>query len=335
MSISNKTAQFLTWAVALSLATWIIGQMPLGAALTLIATLAPWQWLAWLALNALIIALLSYRWLVLTRTLNSPIGLLSLLRVRQAGQLVSFVTPGPQFGGEPFQVYWLWKKYSFPGFIALLAVGLDRFYEFWTNFAVLLIAVLILITTASIGGVDWQIVAAILTGLIIMMSLLAWMLLNRPVRVSQLVNRITAPWQEHKKLKAAGAHWSRLHETLQQVVAGHKPALAYSLLVSMLAWAGMLIEFWLLLEFVEVPVAIPGFVFLFVVMRLAFLMPLPGGIGSLEVALFWAFQTLALPLSAASALIVLMRLRDVLILLMGAAFVPGLQKMPEQGLSQT
>lgn len=301
----------------------------------LITALAPWQWLAWLALNALIIALLSYRWLMLARTLSFPIGLLSLLRIRQAGQLVSFVTPGPQFGGEPFQVYWLWRKYSTPGFIALLAVGLDRFYEFWTNFAVLLIAVLMLITTASIGGVDWQIVAAILAGLIIVMSVLAWMLLNRPDRVSELVDRITAPWQKHEKLKAAGAQWSRLHETLLQVVTGHKPALAYSLLVSILAWAGMLLEFWLLLQFVEVPVSIPGFVFLFVVMRLAFLMPLPGGIGSLEAALFWAFQTLALSLSAATALIVLMRLRDVLILLLGAAFIPGLQKKPEQGLSQT
>jgi glycosyltransferase 2 family protein len=61
------------------------------------------------------------------------------------------------------------------------------------------------------------------------------------------------------------------------------------------------------------------------VVRLAFLLPLPGGIGSVEAGLFWAFQALALPLPAAAALIVLMRLRDVIILLTGAALLPGLQ----------
>jgi hypothetical protein len=46
---------------------------------------------------------------------------------------------------------------------------------------------------------------------------------------------------------------------------------------------------------------------------------------SVEVGLFWAFQALALPLPAAAGLILLMRLRDVVILLAGAAALPGLR----------
>ncbi len=59
-------------------------------------------------------------------------------------------------------------------------------------------------------------------------------------------------------------------------------------------------------------------------MRLAFLLPLPGGIGTLEASLFWVFQTLDLPLSAVMSVIALMRLRDVLTLLVGLGFVRGL-----------
>jgi uncharacterized membrane protein YbhN (UPF0104 family) len=67
-----------------------------------------------------------------------------------------------------------------------------------------------------------------------------------------------------------------------------------------------------------------SFVFLFTVVRLAFLLPLPGGIGSLEAALFWAYQSMEISLAIAAGLIVLMRLRDVLVLLSGAMVLPAL-----------
>ena len=60
------------------------------------------------------------------------------------------------------------------------------------------------------------------------------------------------------------------------------------------------------------------------VVRLAFLLPLPGGIGSLEAALFWAYQSMEISLAIAAGLIVLMRLRDVLVLLSGAMVLPAL-----------
>jgi uncharacterized protein (TIRG00374 family) len=120
------------------------------------------------------------------------------------------------------------------------------------------------------------------------------------------------------------AHWSQLTESLRLIIAKQRPALGLAFGLSLLGWAGMIGEFWLLLRFVNVPVDLTTFVFLFTVVRLAFLLPLPGGIGSVEAGLFWAFQMLALPVSAAAGLIALMRLRDVVILLAGAAALPGL-----------
>ena len=81
--------------------------------------------------------------------LGLGISLLQILGVRQAGALISFVTPGPQFGGEPLQVLWLWRRYRVPGPTALLAVGLDRFFELFVNFSVLLVAVLLLLGSGA------------------------------------------------------------------------------------------------------------------------------------------------------------------------------------------
>lgn len=332
LKFSNKFFSTLIWLAAFGLAAWILSQLPFTKVARSVTDLRVSEWLVWIALNLAVVMLLTGRWLVLTSAMALPCKLLQLLRVRQAGGVISFVTPGPQFGGEPFQVYWLWQRYKVPGHAAFLALGLDRFYELWINFAVLLLAVLVLVSSASVTFVDWYIIVAVLSALIMLMAWFGWFMLRQPLRIRTWIKRLTSRWHDHERLRSIDIHWSRLNESLQLIFTKQRPALGFAFGLSLLGWAGMIAEFWLLLHFVDVPVDLTSFVFLFTVVRLAFLLPLPGGIGSVEAALFWAFQALALPLSAAAGLIVLMRLRDVVILLAGAAVLPGLlAPLPEDG----
>lgn len=316
------------WIVALGLATWIVAQLPIDAVLQSIARLSVAQWLLWICLNLLVVVLLGGRWLALTRAMGLGVRFSQLLRIRQAGQLISFVTPGPQFGGEPLQVHWLWKRHAVPGHSAFLAVGLDRFYELWINFAALLLAILALAASAMNSLADWRVLALILSGLVLSLALVPWFLLRQPDCVRDWIERLTRRWQQHPRLGQLHTHWSQLHASLQTLVKGKRMALGLALGLSLLGWAGMIAEFWLLLRFVEVDVDLTAFLVLFTAVRLAFLLPLPGGIGSVEAGLFWAFSALALPLPAAAGLIALMRLRDVLVLLAGALMLPGLSAAP-------
>ncbi|MEQ8409400.1 MAG: lysylphosphatidylglycerol synthase transmembrane domain-containing protein [Gammaproteobacteria bacterium] len=330
MKLNTTILHYLTWPLAAGLALWIVSRLPADALMQAITQLRSAQWLIWIAINVAVIVLLAGRWQLLSNAMGLSVKLGQLLRIRQAGQLISFVTPGPQFGGEPLQVYWLWKRYGVPGHSALLSVGLDRFYELWINFAILLLAVLALLTTSAIDFVDWQFIAGVLLALLLAMGVLAWVLLTQPQRVRGWIQRLTRPWQHHPRLARLDSHWEQLNESLRALLGQQRPALIAALLVSLLAWLTMIAEFWLLLGFAGIDLGgeqgLTTFVFLFTIVRLAFLLPLPGGIGSVEAALFWAFQALALPLSAAAALIVLMRLRDVAVLLAGAALFPGLHK---------
>lgn len=312
------------WIAALGLATWIVVQLPMDTVLQSIAQLRLQEWVLWVGLNLLVIVLLAGRWRVLTRAMGLGLRFLQLLRIRQAGQLISFVTPGPQFGGEPLQVHWLWKRHAVPGHSAFLAVGLDRFYELWINFSVLLIAVLALAATAATGLVDWRPIVLILSGLVLSLAVAPWFLLRHPDRVRGWIERLTRRWEQHPRLGQLHTHWSELHASLQTLVAKKRLPLGTALGLSLFGWAGMIAEFWVLLRFVGVNADMTTFLFLFTSVRLAFLLPLPGGIGSVEASLFWAFSALALPLPAAASLIALMRLRDVGVLLTGALMLPGL-----------
>src|SRR5690606_19692420 len=95
------------------------------------------------------------RWQILSSLLGHRVDFPKLLCIRQAGQLVSFITPGPQFGGEPLQIYWLYSQARQPLHKAILTLGLDRFFELWVNFAVLLLGVLYLLVSPATNVAGW------------------------------------------------------------------------------------------------------------------------------------------------------------------------------------
>src|SRR5690606_8456382 len=100
-----------------------------------------------LALNISFVLVLTQRWRGLINMQRQQLSMAQVFLIRQAGQCISFITPGPQFGGEPFQLYWLWKRCSLPLYKGFLALALDRFIELSVNFAILLGASFYLFST--------------------------------------------------------------------------------------------------------------------------------------------------------------------------------------------
>jgi len=321
-----KLFTLLLWLIALGLGAWTLAQLPLVEISNSISSLSALQWIFWLGLNALFILVLGLRWQLLTKALAAPVHLLKLLLIRQAGQAVSFITPGPQFGGEPLQVYWLYK-HGLPLRKALLSLGLDRFFELWVNFSVLLLAVLLLLTgidsnntnnsERSIG--DWQTALVPLLIFLGLMFSLAWILVRQPQWINHRLERIAARWQHNHRLNNINQHWQSLGDDLRIALRTQKPRFLLAILLSLLGWAGLLGELYLILRFVGIEADLHSFLIILVAMRMALLLPMPGGVGTLEASVLWSFQTLNLPAGAALGLIALMRVRDALVLVIGLA----------------
>ncbi|MDR7090219.1 lysylphosphatidylglycerol synthase transmembrane domain-containing protein [Cellvibrio fibrivorans] len=322
-----KLFTLLVWLVALSLGAWTLAQLPLAEISNSISSLSTMQWICWLGLNGMIILVLGLRWQILNIALSAPIRLLKLLAIRQAGQAVSFITPGPQFGGEPLQVYWLYK-YGLPLRKSLLSLGMDRFFELWINFSVLLLAVLLLLAgigdnsgnnnTASPIG-DWQTALVPLLIFLGLMFSLAWILIKQPQWINNRLERIAARWQHNHRLSNINQHWQSLGDDLRIALRTQKPRFLLVILLSLLGWAGLLGELHLILHFVGIDADLNSFLIILVAMRMALLLPMPGGVGTLEASVLWSFHTLNLPASAALGLIALMRVRDAIVLIIGLA----------------
>ncbi len=320
----SKHLPVLLWLTAFILVGVILSQLPLASILVSIGRLSLPQWLAWIGINLAIISLATQRWQILIRLLNIRLGFVELLMIRQAGQAISFITPGPQFGGEPWQIFWLYQRGQMPIHRALLAVGLDRFYELWINFAVLLLAVLLLLTSAKAPIDNGQNILLVLSVLLLTLSVAGWLILKQPERVLVSLKKLTVYWHHHPRLQNIETHWQRLGSDLQSAMREKKPALLKALLISLCGWVGLIGELWLLLSFFDLPLTLSTFLLILIAMRLAFLLPLPGGLGTLEAALFWAFHSLNLAETAVLGLIALMRLRDALTLFAGLICLRGM-----------
>jgi len=318
--LKTKLFRILLWSLAILLTGWTLFHLPINSIVESISALTWSQWFSWFGINALIIGLGTKRWHGFIAMLKAKISFNDLLIIRQAGHAVNFITPGPQCGGEPLQLFWLCRNgLSLEN--ALLSIGLDRFYEVLINFTVLLICALMLLFMFDVQFVRASFNSSqILKGMLLTSAALAvvlWLVLLRPAVIFNRFRRLFSRWLEHPILNKIKNSWQLIKKDLQLVLRTQKLVLVNAIFISFLAWAALVGELALLLDFSNVNVGFTAFLLILIAMRLALLLPIPGGIGTLEASIFWSFQYLDLPTTAAIALIALMRLRDLAILLFG------------------
>ncbi len=314
----EKLIPIILWAIAIALLVFTLSQLPLQNMYTSIQSLTSISWISWLLLNSVIILVLTWRWHLLIQAFSASFSFLKLFCIRQAGQTVSFITPGPQFGGEPLQIYWLYKK----GILlrtAIFSLGLDRLLEMVTNLSVLLLAALLILSISHSNPVisDIQIPFILLTVITSFLCGLVILFLHRPNWLNRLFERISSPWQQNKHFQNLGQQWKNIGDDWRTLVFERKGFLFAAVLLSLLGWVGLLAELRLVLHFVGVNPDLYGFLLILLALRMALLLPIPGGIGTLEVAVLWSFTSLNLSTQAAISFIALMRLRDLVVLLMG------------------
>ncbi|MES2625790.1 MAG: lysylphosphatidylglycerol synthase transmembrane domain-containing protein [Pseudomonadota bacterium] len=304
----------ILWLLALLLAGWTLAQLPLGTIMQSVTNLSVSQLILWLGLNLLIVLLCNYRWLRLNALVGQHPGFLRLLLIRQAGQAVSFITPGPQFGGEPLQVYWLYRLCGQPLGKTILALGLDRFFELFINFSVLLLGLAIVLLYSQQNLTGWPELVGMLVLLIGLLFGIVWLLLRQPQWMSNRLQRLAQRWHKHPRLLLLETGFQTMGENLRVALSTQKSVLLQALLLSLVSWGALLLELDLVLGFAEIHADLPAFFLILISMRLAILVPLPGAVGTLELSLLWAIQSLGYPAGAALGVIAMMRLRDVIVL---------------------
>lgn len=325
-SVAGFLSPLLGWRgllliLGLVLAWHALRGMPWGEAWGSLTAISPGGLLILLGLNMAILPLMAARWWQLLQALGAPVGLSTVCAYRFAGNAVNYLTPGPHFGGEPLLVYLLRQRQGIPLPAAAISVALDRMLELLASIVVLCCSLVMLTVTASGPFTGrWALPLAITLVAAVAALLGALCMGKRPL------SRLYA-WYMRSCGMAHGAPTGfagRLLETLQQGEAlteslfhQHRRPFLLANLSSLGSWLAVFAECWLMAALLGHSLSFVQLLSVVIATRLAFLTPLPAGLGVLESALPWVTAALGLGSVLGFSLCLLIRVRDILFSLGG------------------
>ncbi len=283
--------------------------------------------------NLLMLPLMTARWWLLLRLLGSPVDPLSVCAYRLAANAVSYLTPGPHFGGEPLAVYLLQHRHGIPTVSAATSVAVDRLLELFAGFIVLSLC-LTGLASAQTGlfqanNGPWLVLAvpAVVTWILALLSTGGRPLSRVLVPVRKFCGRFLPRLSGNSPMFAFITQGEDMAAALFR---RHRSLFLLANLLSFGHWLGVFFEFWLMSVFLQLPLPFWHLTAVVVVARLAFYTPLPAGIGALESALPWLTATLGSGSSLGFGLCLIIRFRDLLFSLAGLALTMKYLTCPDK-----
>lgn len=323
MTTQRRTGWWLVllWLGTIGLLLLALRRVPLSQVGEVLSRLDVGQVLALILVNLVVLMLMAARWGLLLRIFGARVSLPSLLAYRLAGFGMSYVTPGPQFGGEPLQVHLLHRRQGTALETAIASVFLDRLVDLLVNFTFLAVGSLtILMAGVGKGWLGPGIWLPILALLLLPAShLIALAKGKRPA--ARLLDMLAGRFGLGRRLASAlqrAAELTGLAERQIGALLCDQPiAFARVLCIALLTWLGMILEYWLCLRFLGVAASLPEVISALTAARLAFLAPLPAGLGALEASQALAAQLLGWGSAVGIATSMVIRARDVLFAVLG------------------
>jgi len=306
------------YSVLAILLYFAVRNAPLGEIWNTLRQLQLWQVAILLGLNLFIYALIAFRWWIIVRAENRRVPYFPLLLVRVAVFGVSYFTFGPHVGGEPLQIFSLQRNYKLTFTHATASVIMDKLLELLANFFLLAVGLTAIVEAGILstnGTSSWL----SLSGLVL---LCAWppihiiFLYKRKYPVSAILRSIPFIKKNSKVVRFIAAS-ERLAGAFCR---RHLSSLVAAIGVSVFAAAGMVSEFALIANFLEIRLPFWQTVAAWTAGWLSLLAPLPGGLGALEASQVFALGTFGISAASALGIALLMRARDLLIGGLGLLF---------------
>jgi glycosyltransferase 2 family protein len=316
--ISVRRGSFRKWllwpsvsAVLVFLLWWAFRKAPLAEIWIAIRQLRWWQIAIILTLNGIFYKVATLRWWTIISADNKHIPYLPLLAVRISVFGVSYFTLGPQVGGEPLQVFALQKRYGLTYTHATATVLMDKLLEFLVDFLLLAIGLTAILRVGVLSESRLQFSG----DLLLLAFLIFWppvhliLLYNRHYPVSGLMRRLPFIKKDSKPIRFLRAAERLAARFCQR----HPRRLLIAIGYSLLAGAGMLLDYALMTAFLNIHLSFWKMTAGWMMGWISLIMPLPGGLGALEASQVFTLGSFGFTAATALGLTLVMRGRDILI----------------------
>jgi uncharacterized protein (TIRG00374 family) len=304
--------KFLLWIPVPFLLYWALKDIRFQELFVKLGNLTALQVGALLAVNLLFVLILTLRWAVILRGLGASGSLFRLLSYRLAGYAVSYLTPGPQFGGEALQMYLANRRSGLGYDVGSASILLDKTFELLGNFAFLGLASLAFLSPGLLPSGGLRLAIPLPSLLIALpaayLAAVFWGI--RPL--SWFMGRLPAGFLARPRVQKAEALIGAGETRILTYCRRRGRTILQILLFFLLVWTISLVEMRLVLHFLGVPVSCSETLLILAGGKFAFLLPFPGALGALELTYVGLFELLGLGAETGMSLVLYMRARDLL-----------------------
>lgn len=300
----------LIYAVLVTLLYFALRNAPFTEIWKILSQLRLWQIGLLFVLNGGVIVAITARWWVIIRADHPTVPFLPLVRYRLSTFGISYFTPGPQVGGEPLQVYNLQQNHGISFARATSAVIMDKLIEFLGNSILIVAGVTAALRVGMISTNETFAIGSLL-------PLAA--ILTIPMIHLTLLYHGRYPLSSILRTAASlfgNPDWMRLIIVSERMAAAFTrrrlSAVLGALFFTMLALAGTLLEYALMASFLGAHLSFTQNLAGLTTALLAFILPLPGGLGALEASQVYALTSMGYAPAVGISLSLLIRARDLM-----------------------
>jgi len=301
----------LVFAILALLLWWAFRKAPLAEIWAAILQLRWWQIAIILILNVIFYIVATLRWWIIVQAENKQVPYFPLLGVRVSVFGVSYFTLGPQVGGEPLQILALQRRYGLTYTHATATVLMDKLLEFLVDFFLLAVGLTAILRVGVLAesGLQFSGDLLLLAFLIFWPPIHLTLLYNQHYPLSGLLRRLPFINKKSKPVRFLRAAERLAGRFCQR----HPRRLLAAIGCSILAGAGMLLDYALMTTFLNIPLPFWHMTAGWMMGWVSLVMPLPGGLGALEASQVFTLGKFGFTAAAALSLALFIRGRDMLI----------------------
>jgi uncharacterized protein (TIRG00374 family) len=282
------------------------------------STIKPQFVLLYLTVSLMIVVVLIVKWSIILRAFGHKVSFLKLFMYSRMGYAVGYVVPAFYIGGETVRAYFLNKKHNIPLTDAISSVVIDRAVELPMNFLLAAVMFFIIIFTIRLPLYMLILMGIVILFMIITCTLFYYKMYKKEYFFTHLFDILRL--EKIKRLEGIREKIMLLEDTLIRFFNNKAKYVIISLLISLLLWLLMMLEFWTGLKIVGYPSNFVQIFLIIVMIGFTMTIPIPASIGIMEIGQIGICVMMGIPAAVAVALSLLVRTRDIIWILTGLGY---------------
>lgn len=259
---------------------------------------------------------LTWRWkAVLQSREYEGVSFWALNKYRLGGAAVSFLTPTAKLGGEPVRALILHKDTDLDFDESLSTVVIDKTIELTSSGLFFVIGLIAALITYSLSAGLRNTFLGIIVFLVVLIGGFFLRVFNGQNFFSWLFSLLQLDRVERLQTVLEKVH--EVEELVVEFYQRDRKGLIYAVLISLMSWIGMFFEYYFVGMIVGVELSLLQVFFVFTFVGLAYLVPVPMAVGTLEAGQVSLFSLIGLGSATGLGVSLVVRAKDMLVSAVG------------------